>query len=115
MPENLLDCHNVSKLRQAVADRNSRAIERLPFDTISIGALVEICCANYYWRKVNDEDGIEVFRRLALIVPTLNTISEQLLRAIREPTGCQFQPGESNLVLNVVAQKRVLGQTNYEN
>jgi hypothetical protein len=102
----VLDCSNASKVRQAVADEDLNALRAIPFNEISIGACIEMCCACHEWRTANNQCGLETFQRLASEMPMLAATYERLACAIHHPGQSRFQAGGGELVLSAVAQKR---------
>lgn len=85
MSERLLDCNNVVKIRRAVAQQDVDALRTVEFGGISIGASIELCCANHQWRIEGSTCGLEFFQRLAPKFPALASCWSQLDRVINEP------------------------------
>jgi hypothetical protein len=101
----LLDCDNVSKLRQAVAEKDMCSLSSIPFTEISVGGLVELCCANHIWRELDDQIGITAFDRIAVAIPALKTTYDRLLNAIHDPKHFQLRPTTDAFAVTAVARK----------
>lgn len=106
MSARLLDFSNAGKIRQAVADTDREALRVMPFDTISIGACIELCCALQDWRAASNECGLETFQRLAAEMPMLSLCDERLTETIHHPERSRFRVGGGELVLSAVAQQQ---------
>lgn len=109
----VLDCSNASKIRQAVAEEDLNALRAIPFNRISIGACIEMCCAGHVWRTANNQCGLETFQRLASEMPILAATYARLASAIDHPGHCRFQTSSGELVVSAVAQKRAFQERSW--
>lgn len=109
----LLDCDNVSKLRQAVAEKDFRSLSNMPFTEISIGALVELCCANYIWKEHEDQTGMSAFNRIAEAIPMVQTGYKQLRTAVNDPQHSQIQPTSATFAIRTVSRKEAFADRSW--
>jgi hypothetical protein len=105
MSKRLLDCNNVVKIRRAVALQDVDALRSVEFGGISIGAIIELCCAKHQWRTEDSRCGLEIFQRLALRFPALTSCWSHLDRVINDSRS-QFPIYSGNFAVCGIGQKQ---------
>lgn len=112
MSEPILDCANAAKVRHAVADCDAEALGAMRFDSITIGAGVELCCAHQAWRAVADSCGVNAFHRLTGVLPALAELWAHFERALIDPNS-RFETCDKNIAVCGVSQKRAFEERSW--
>jgi hypothetical protein len=89
-----------------VAENDSAALSSVSFPGISIGALVELCCASHVWHQTNNHLGTDVFERVADALPVVKASYRLLVRALRDPESSRFAANDAAFSVTAIAQKR---------
>lgn len=105
MSARLLDCKNVVKIRRAVAQQDVNALRSVEFGGISIGASIELCCANHQWHTEGSACGLEFFQRMAPRFPALTSCWSHLDRVINDSRS-QFPVCSGKFAVCGIGQKQ---------
>jgi hypothetical protein len=67
----ILTAADLDKVKQLVSDGSSKKLELLSLEKMTLGAVVELCCAAWEWRSSKNTLGTKVFTSLLAQYPSL--------------------------------------------